>query len=162
MIDIVKLKYLNNEDAINKNYTKELEMIIKYGLITFRNSIYNSNSELLHKDKQPTKKVWKKLGAIASEFIKCNTYPKISGNSLTELLNKALGNMDPRPLKDYRKTVLGYCNINDIAIDSCKSNSMFGDLDVSFFVSLIPREYLNISKQTAATAAVSIGGDHHN
>lgn len=149
--DIFRLKYLNNYDAIDKNELKEFEKIIRHGIIRYKEIMHDSKSSLLHKEKKPTKKVWKKLGSIATEFLKCHTYPKISGNSLMMLLNKALGNMDPRPVKDYRATVLQYCNISDNAIKRCSHDQMFGELDVSFFVSLIPRQYISVTAATAAT-----------
>jgi len=78
------------------------------------------------------------MGKIAREFLKLNTYPKVNPITLPVILNKALGNIDPRSMKKYRKTLLYYCNIDEDIIDKC-SNSRLGELDVSSFVRRVPR-----------------------
>jgi len=144
----LKLKYCNNQKAIDVNEQQEFEAIIKYGLIHVQNILFSKTSTLLHKGKSPRKDVWKKLGRIATEFLNCTTYPMIPSYALRSLLNKAMGNKDKRIIQDYRKTVLLYCNYDEKIIDQC-SDSRLGELDVAFFVLQIPKQYLTTSSTSS-------------
>jgi len=146
--DYLNLKYDKNEVAINKNEVKELDVIIRLGIIQAKKQFIYKESTLLHKEKKPRKDVWEKLGKIASEFLKCNTYPNIDSTYLPSILNTALGDKDPRVIKDYRNTVLIYCNYNDKAIERTK-DSRLGTLDVVTFVSHIPKQYITTSSTSS-------------
>lgn len=140
----LKLKYVNNENAIDINEQREIEFIVNSGLVSATTALYSDNSPLLHKEKKPRKDVWINLGKIASEFINCDSYPIINSNYLSTILNKALGNRDSRVIRDYRKTILLYCNIHEQIIEKC-SDSRLGDLDVGLFVKLVPKQYIATS-----------------
>ena len=146
--DFLKLKFNNNVRAINANEEKEFETVFHLGLIQAKNNLFSGTSTLLHKGKNPRRDVWENLGRIAREFLNCNTYPIIPSYALGNLLNKALGNRDPRVIKDYRKTVLLYCNFNEECIDRCK-DSRLGEIDVTFFVSQIPKQYIATSSTSS-------------
>lgn len=146
--DYLKLKYTYNQNAINLNESKEIEFIINSGLIAATTALHSNNSPLLHKEKPPRRDVWVNLGKIGMEFLNCNSYPIIPSSYLSAILNKALENMDSRVIRDYRKTVLLYCNIHEQIIDKC-SDSKLGDLDVSFFIQLIPKQYLATSSTSS-------------
>lgn len=147
----LKLKYLNNEKAININEQKEFEYVFNLGLIHAKKHLAPFDSPLLHKGKKPRKDVWVNLGRIAFEFLNCKSYPVIQSSYLAKILNKALGNKDRRVIREYRRTVLLYCNIDELTIEKCK-DSRLGELDVSFFVQLIPKQYLNTWGTTSSTS----------
>lgn len=146
--DYLKLKFNKNEDAINKTEEQEFDNVIRLGIITATKNLFVNDSILLHKGRNPRKDVWKKLGKIAIEFRDCNTYPNILGKYIRPLICKALGNKDPRVIEDYRNTVLKYSGYNDQIIERC-SDSRFGDIDVSFFVLLIPKQYITTSSTSS-------------
>lgn len=146
----LKLKYLNNESAINLNEEKEFDYIFNLGLIQAKNNLHNHDSQLLHKGKKPRRDEWERLGSIASELLKIYSYPMIPSGSLTVVLNKALGNRDPRTIRDYKRTVLLYCNLDEFQIKHRDYN--LGQLDVSFFVHLIPKQYINTSTTASSTS----------
>jgi len=149
----MKLKYTKNEDAMNKCEQNEFEYIVSLGLIQAKIELYSQKSTLLHNGKEPRKDVWMNLGSIASEFLKCYTYPKIPSANLFTILNKALGNKDIRVIRAYRKTVLLYCNIDEEVINKCKDVRL-GEIDVLFFVKSIPKQYLNIYQdETSSTSS---------
>lgn len=129
--DFMNLKYNKNDEAILKNEESEAEKIFHLGLISAKKGL-DSDSILLHKDKKPRKDVMIKLGKIANEFLFMTDYPVIPGIALKKIINKALGNVDPRVYDDYKKTVLDYS----------KKDSKFGRLDISFFVQLIPKQFI--------------------
>jgi hypothetical protein len=137
---IMTIKYNKDENSINENQEKELELVFLKGLNQLKIELSKQSSTLLHKGKTPRADVWEKLGLIASEFLKFHTYPIISGSALEGLLNKALGMVDSRVKKDYRKTVLLYCNINERIME--RGDRGLGKLDVSGFVESIPKQYL--------------------
>ena len=134
--DILRLKYDNNEEEINKNEEYEFDRVISLGLVKWTKE--EIGYEIIHNGKKADKRVLKKLGRIALELSKINTYPRVDASVLSVVLNKALGNMDTRTRGDYRKTVLYYCNIDEEVIDRC-SDSRLGKLDVSGFVRRVPR-----------------------
>ena len=142
--EILRIKYNNNELEINKNHDYELDRVIVLGLQEW--SKEETGYEIIHNDKSADKRVLKKLGRIAHELLMIDTYPKVDAAVLPVILNKALGNMDPRPKKDYRKTILYYCNIDDEIIERC-TDSRLGELDVSRFVRRVPREYMTGAAQ---------------
>ena len=150
--DYLSLKFNKNEEAINNQEQKELEYIFTLGLIEVQKNLASNTSPLLHKEKRPRADVWCNLGKIAYEFLQINTYPIIISTFLTTILNKALGNKDSRVIRDYRKTVLLYCNINELAIQRCK-DSRFGELDVSMFVRLVPKQYIKSDITTTSTSS---------
>ncbi len=137
--EILRIKYNNNEREINKNEDYDFDRVIALGLNQWKKE--EIGYEIIHAGKKADKRVLKKLGRIAHELFMINTYPKLDATVLSAILNKALGNMDPRPKKDYRKTVLNYCNIDEEIIDRC-SDSRLGELDVSRFVKRVPRQYM--------------------
>lgn len=137
--DILRVKYDNNEEEINKNEDYEFDRVIYLGLQILKKE--ETGYEIIHKGKIADKRVLKKLGRIAEELSKINSYPKINALVLSIVLNKALGTMDPRSMRDYRKTVLYYCNIAEDLIDRCKDFHL-GELNVSGFVKRIPRSYV--------------------
>lgn len=137
--DTLRLKYNNNDEERHKNHDFELDCVIALGLKEWAKD--ETGYEIIHNGKPADKRVLKKLGRIAHELFMINTYPKVDAVALPVILNKALGNMDPRPKKDYRKTILYYCNIDEEIIDRC-SDSRLGELDVSRFVKRVPRQYM--------------------
>lgn len=150
--DYLELKFNKNEQAINNQEQKELEYIFNLGLIQAKNNLSTNTSPLLHKEKKPRADVWQNLGRIAYEFLQIHTYPVIDAALLPAILNRALGNKDPRVIRDYRRTVLLYCNINELAIEKSK-DSRLGELDVSFFVKLVPKQH--IQSDITATSSTS-------
>ena len=144
----LKLKFCNNEKDIDVNEQKEFEYIVNLGLIQAKNLLFTKESSLLHKGKKPRKDVWRNLGRIASEFLNCSSCPIIPSQYLSQILNKSLGDKDPRVIKDYRKTVLLYCNKDELTIDRC-NDSRLGELDVTFFVSQVPKQYLTTSSTSS-------------
>ncbi|MEX2193057.1 MAG: hypothetical protein WD717_06735 [Nitrosarchaeum sp.] len=150
--DYLNLKFNNNKDAKDVNYQNELEHIFNLGLKEAKFALYSDNSSLLHKGKKPRIDVWYNLGRIVDELVKCNTYPLIDASYLVSILNKSLGDRDERTIKDYKKTVLSYCNINQNSIDKC-SDSRFGELDVTLFVALVPKQYRNNISTTTSTSS---------
>lgn len=136
---ILRLKYHNDEQEINKNEEYEWDRLIALGLKKLEEE--ETGYEIIHDEKTADKRVLKKLGRIAFELFEINTYPKIDALVLSVVLNKALGNMDPRSMKKYRKTVLYYCNVDEVIIDRC-SDSRLGELDVSGFVRRVPSSYV--------------------
>ena len=157
--DYMNLKYNKNENAISTNYQNELEYTFNLGLREANRALYSNNSPLLHKEKKPRKDVWHNLGKITDELVKCNSYPIIHASYLASILNKSLGNRDKRVIQDYRKTVLSHCNITEESIEKC-NNSKLGELDVAFFVSLIPKQYRN--RLSLATSSTSSFGDNEH
>lgn len=137
--EILQIKYNNNEEEINKNEDYEFDRVVAFGLTKWKQE--ETGYEITHNGKKADKRVLKKLGRIALELFKINTYPKVDASVLPVVLNKALGNMDPRPRRDYRKTVLYYCNVDEEVIDRC-SDSRLGELDVSGFVRRVPSSYM--------------------
>lgn len=144
----LKLKFCNNEKAIDIYEQKEFEYLFNLGLIQAKKLLFTKESSLLHKGKKPRKDVWRNLGRIASEFLNCSSCPVIPSQYLSQILNKSLGDKDPRVIKDYRKTVLQYCNKDELIIDRC-SDSRLGELDVTFFISQVPKQYLTISSTSS-------------
>ena len=149
LYEYLSLKYCKNEDEIRKNESEEIANVIAIGLIHAKNSFSKKESTLLHKGKKPRADVWERLGSVAAEFLKCYTYPKIPGGNLIELLNKALGGIDHRVFKDYKKTVLNYCNISEDIIKRCTNYPALGELDVSLFVKQIPKQYISTSSTSS-------------
>jgi len=146
--EFLKLKFNKNEDAITINEQREFEIIFQLGLIESKRRLFSGESALLHKGKKPRNDVWERLGRIAKEFLNCSTYPIIPNYAFSNLLNKALGKKDLRVIRDYRKTVLLYCRIDEEIIDNC-SDSRLGELDVAFFVSLIPKQFIAASSTSS-------------
>lgn len=134
--EILKIKYSNNEEDINNNEEYEFDHVISLGLEQWKKE--ETGYEIIHDGKKADKRILKKLGKISREFLQINTYPKVIAIALPAILNKALGDMDPRSMKKYRKTVLNYCNIDEDSIEKC-SDSRLGELDVSSFVRRVPR-----------------------
>ena len=137
--DILRIKYDNQEEEINKNEDYELDRVFYFGLKKWAKE--EMGYEITHKGKVADKRILKKLGRIANEFLKIHTYPLVDATVLHTILNKALGDVDPRSLKNYRKTVLDYCNHDEDIIDRCK-DSRLGKLNVSRFVKRIPRSFI--------------------
>jgi len=137
--DILRLKYNNNEEEINKNHDYEFDRVITLGLEEWAKE--ETGYEIIHNGKPADKRVLQKLGRIAYELLLINTYPKVDANALTAILNKALGVTDKRTTRQYRKTILDYCNFDEQIIERC-SDSRLGELDVSRFVRRVPREYM--------------------
>jgi len=137
--DILRTKYHNNEVKINKLEDYEFDRVVAFGLDKWKKE--ETGYEIIHKGKKADKRVLKKLGRISYELFQFSTYPKIDASLLQIVLNKALGEMDPRPKRDYRKTVLYYCNIDEQVIDRC-SDTRLGELNVSGFVRRIPSSYI--------------------
>ena len=144
----ILIKY-NNEDLAKQNRNKEIDFIFHLGLIQAKQNLSSDSSSLLHKERKPRKDVWEKLGRIAKEFLDCTAYPKIPGGAISQILNKVLPNRDPRVIKDYRKTVLSYCNVQEDIIKRCTNDSRLGELNVSFFVELIPKQYITTSSTSS-------------
>ena len=142
--DILKIKYNNNEQEINKNHDYEFDRVITLGLVEWAKE--EIGYEIIHNEKPADKRVLQKLGRIAYELFLINTYPKVNANALTTILNKALGVTDKRTLKQYRKTILYYCNFDEQIIERC-TDSRLGELDVSRFVRRVPREYMTGAAQ---------------
>ena len=138
--DILRIKYNNNEEDINKHEDYEFDRLITFGLSKYKSE--ETGYEIIHKGKPADKRVLKKLGRIAYEFSKINTYPIVNMTSLQVILNKALGDMDTRTMSSYRHTVLGYCNQDDDVIKKCK-DSRFGEQDVSRFVRRVPNSFVS-------------------
>ena len=136
---ILRIKYHNNEEDINKNEDYEFDRLFFLCLKQFKKE--ETGYEIIHNGKKADERVLKKLGRIAYELDKINTYPKVDALVLSPVLNKALGNVDPRTRKAYRKTILDYCNLEEDVIDRC-SDSRLGELDVSGFVRRVPRSYM--------------------
>lgn len=153
--DYVRLKYLANEDAINKNEQSEIEYVFSIGLSRALGDLATNDSPLLHKGKKPRRDEWERLGRIASELLRMEGYPRIASTSLQVALNKALGSMDPRTVREYRRTVLHYCNVDEIRIS--RSEPRLGLLDVSLFVKLVPRQYLCALDATSSTSSSGAG-----
>ena len=137
--NILRVKYNNNEDEINKNEDYEFDRVIFLGLKAL--SQEETGYEIIHRGKIADKRILKKLGRIANELLKIHTYPLIDSTILHVILNKALGNMDLRSVRYYRKTILDYCNFDEDIIDGCK-DSRLGELNVSRFVKRVPRSYV--------------------
>ena len=136
--DFLKIKYNGNEEIINQNTENEYDNIVKLGLIQARLSLASFTSYLLHKERKPRKDVWKNLGRIAKEILD-NYDPKIHSSELSIILNKALGDRDPRVIEDYKQTITNY-----------STNNEFGETDTSLFLSLIPKEYLTTSSTSSS------------
>lgn len=149
--DYLNLKYNKNEDAIDVNYQNELEHTFSLGLRASATALYSNSSSLLHKGKKPRIDVWYNLGRITNELVDCDTYPMITASSLVSIIHKILGDRDKRTIQDYKKTILSYCNIDEHIIEKC-SNSRFGDLDVTLFVALIPKQYRDKLSATSSTS----------
>ena len=145
--DYLNLKYFKNEEKIDSNEQREFDEVVQLGIWQKRKDL-QSDSILLHKGKKPRKDVWGKLGSIASLFLSYSTYPHIHGCALPTTLNTALGDVDYRVYRDYRKTVLLYCNFDNNVIDRAK-DSMLGQLDVSSFVKQIPKQYITTSSTSS-------------
>lgn len=137
--DILQLKYNNNEEEINNNHDYELDRVITLGLEEWAKE--ETGYEIIHNGKPADKRVLQKLGRIAYELFLINTYPKVNANALIPILNKALGIRDNRTTRQYRKTILYYCNFDEQIIERC-ADSRLGELDVSRFVRRVPREYM--------------------
>ena len=142
------IKY-NNEDLAKQNRDKEIDSIFQLGLIQAKQNLSSDSSSLLHKERKPRKDVWERLGRIAKEFLDCTAYPKIPGGAIPQILNKVLPNRDPRVIRDYRKTILSYCNVREDVINRCTNDSRLGELNVSFFVELIPKQYITSSSTSS-------------
>jgi len=133
--EILKIKYSNNEDSINKNEEQDFDRILFLGLLVWKKD--EIGYEIIHVGKPAGKRVLRKLRMIATELLNIHTYPKINADAISVILNKALGIVDKRTMKDYRKTLLYYCNVSEELIDKCR-DSRLGELDVSGFVRRIP------------------------
>lgn len=136
--EILKIKYDNNEEEINKNEEYEFDRVVSFGLSRLMQE--ETGYELIHNGKKAEKRVMKKLGNIAYQLLQIYSYPKLDASVLSQVLSKALGNIDRRTILDYRKTILYYCNIPEDEIDMCK-DSRLGQLNVSGFVKRIPKTY---------------------
>lgn len=145
--DYLNLKYFKNEEQIDSNEQREFDEVVQLGISQKKKDLH-SNSILLHKGKKPRKDVWGKLGSIASLFLSYTTYPQIQGCVLAITLNTALGDVDYRVYRDYRRTVLLYCNFDDNVIDRAK-DSILGQLNVSGFVKQIPKQYITTSSTSS-------------
>lgn len=137
--DIIKIKYDNNEEEINKNENYNFDRVVYLGLIEWKKE--ETGYEIIHDGKPADKRILKKLGKIVFVFSQFDSYPKIDGINLMLILNKTLGQVDKRTKKKYRKTILDYCNFDEAVIDKC-SDTRLGNLDVSRFTKRIPREYI--------------------
>lgn len=137
--DVCKLKHDNDDQLMNKNEDYDLERVFYLGLCEFKKE--NTGYEIIHDGKKADSRVLTKLGHIAFELKKMNTYPKIDSSVLLPILNKALGNMDKRSLEKYGKTILYYCNEDEKLIEKCKIH-LFGILNVSRFVKRVPYSYV--------------------
>ena len=137
--DILKIKYHNNEEEINKNEDNDFDRLMYLGLTALKKE--EDGYEIIHDGKPADKRILKKLGKIAFTFSQFDSYPKINGTSLIPILNKTLGQVDKRTKRKYRKTILDYCNMDESVIERC-SDTRLGDLDVSRFVRRIPMEYV--------------------
>jgi len=128
---------MKKKSTKNENY--ELDRVFYFGLKEWAKE--ETGYEIIHKGKIADKRILKKLGKIAMEFLEIDTYPLVDATVLHIILNKALGNMDLRTMSDYRKTILYYCNVDEDIIDRC-SDSRLGELNVSGFVKRVPRSYM--------------------
>ena len=142
--EVLRIKYNNKEEEINKNEDFDFDRVVYIGLSEWKKE--ETGYEIIHAGKKADKRVLKTLGQIAYELHQINTYPKVDAAALPAVLNRALGNMDPRSKRKYRKTVLYYCNIDEDVIDRC-SDSRLGELDVSGFVRRVPRSYMVSDKR---------------
>ena len=146
--DFLNLKYLNNQELIDKNEQKEFDEIVQQG-IWKKKKEFSSESTLLHKGKKPRKDVWRKLGSIASILLSYSNYPTIHCLTIKNILNTALGDVVERTYNDYRETLLFYCNKNEDEI-ARKTDSGLGHIDVSGFVMQIPRQYITTSSTSSS------------
>jgi len=137
--DILKIKHDNNDEEINKNEDSDFDRVLYLGLKEWKKE--EKGYEIIHDGKPADKRVLKKLGKIAFTFSQFDSYPKIDGTSLITVLNKALGLVDKRTIRKYRKTVLDYCNFDEKVIDKC-ADTRLGILNVSRFVKRISLEYI--------------------
>jgi len=137
--DILKIKYHNNEEEINKNEDCDFDRVVYLGLTEWKKE--EIGYEIIHDGKSADKRILKKLGKIAFTFLQFDSYPKITSTVLVPILNKTLGQVDIRTRKKYRKTILDYCNVDESVIEKC-SDSRLGELNVSRFVRRIPMEYI--------------------
>lgn len=135
----LEVKYTGNESEINKYEVDDLAQIIEAGLVAAESDI-GQDVPILHDGRKPRQDVLWNLARIATEFLKCYGYPKISSSAINPILNRCVGDKDQRTIKKYRKTILLYCNVSENTIDS-QSNRL-GILDVSGFVGRIPKKYL--------------------
>ncbi len=138
--DILKIKFKNQEYLIKKELDNEFDKLLFLGLKEYTKQ--ESSFELIHKDKLADKRVLKKMGKIVSEIIQANTYPIIQGDAIMPLIRKAFGDADSRVLKDYRKTILHYCNLDEDIIEKC-ADTRLGEIDVTSFVRHVPRKYVH-------------------
>jgi len=137
-LQYLKLKYNGNDEAIDQSSDKEFDHVVRLGLIHTKQKLFSKDSILLHKERKPRKDVWKKLGKIATELLKCHTYPMIPSTNIHGVLNKALGERDYRVIADYHNTVMDYSQGDSIM-----------ELDVSLFVSLVPKKYITSSSSSS-------------
>ncbi len=140
-IDILKIKFKNKDDLLSSQKNYELDKLIFLGLQQYKKQ-EEDEYNLIHKNKVADIRVLKKMGKIVSELKKFQTYPTISGDAISFIIERALGDPDSRVLRDYRKTVLNYCNIDEDIIERC-SNSRLGELDVTGFVRQVPMKYVS-------------------
>jgi len=94
------------------------------------------------RNRKPRKDVLLKLGLITTEFLRCEIFPKYPASEVNTVINKVLGGCDSRVIRDYKKTVLPYCNVGSSHIDNPKYIKNLGEIDVSFFVNLIPKQHI--------------------
>jgi len=137
--DILKIKYDNNDEEINKNEDSDFDRVVYLGLKEWKKQ--EKGYEIIHDGKPADKRVLKKLGKIAFTFLQFDSYPEINSTVLISVLNKTLGLADKRTKKNYRKTILDYCNVDESVINKC-SDSLIGELNVRRFVKRIPMEYI--------------------
>jgi hypothetical protein len=137
--EILKIKYNGNEDEMNKQEEHELERIFHLGLQEWQKE--ETGYEIIHEGKPADKRVLKKLGMIVKEILNLHAYPMVDGTAIPQIIKKALGNIDSRTMKDYRKTVLYYCNVDEDIIDRSR-DSRLGELNVSGLVKRVPRSYV--------------------
>lgn len=135
---ILKIKYDNNEEEINKNEDNDFDRIVYLGIEAWKKE--ETGYEIIHDGKPADKRILKKLGKIAFAFSQSDSYPIINGLELMPTLNRVLGTADKRTKRKYRKTILDYCNFDECIIERC-SDTRLGDLVVSRFVKRIPMEY---------------------
>ena len=124
---------------MNENETSEFQKLFTLGLDQLTKT--STGYEIIHAGKKADTRVLKKLGLIAKVFTDFDSYPKIESTHLQIIINKALGSVDDRTYKKYRKTILDYCNYDEEIIEKCDDNR-FGILDVSRFVKRIPTKYV--------------------
>jgi len=141
--EYLDVKFHKNHNEIQINRQKEINDLFMFGLHRLKKDLTESmTSIILHKGKPPKEDVLRKYGKIASEFLKCYSYPNIHSSELYPILNNALGDCDKRVFKDYRDTILHYANVPEDSIKNWNEKNKLGILPVDSIVSKIPKEYI--------------------